>query len=194
VRWLEKLGSKYQQRKEGNYVDRHKEPETIEYQKAFIQQYLTNYTKDNGINMVENHVDRCHLFQDRMNKETKFGGGLSMCKDSQEKALIMFGHDECIFKQFTMSTKSWIGPNGETMPVPKDVRQGTMISAFQLREFGFSLDLTPDLLQEVNFTRQRKSYEDSKAAIIKRGYTAKQPLTSTPFIIEFKYGANNDEY
>ena len=69
-----------------------------------------------------------------------------------------------------------------------------MISAFQSREFGFGFDLTPDLLQEVNFTRQGKSYEDSKAAISKRGNAAKQPLTSTPFIIEFEYGANNDGY
>ncbi len=109
------------------------------------------------INMVEYHVDCCHLFQDRMNKETKFGGELSMQKNPQEKALIMFGHDEFIFKQYTMSTKSWIGPNGETEPVPKDDGQGIMISAFQSREFGFGLDLTPDLLQEVNFTRQGKS-------------------------------------
>jgi hypothetical protein len=44
------------------------------------------------------------------------------------------------------------------------------------------------------FTRQGKSYEDSKAAISKRGNAAKQPLTSTPFVIEFEYGANNDGY
>jgi hypothetical protein len=140
--------------------------------------------------MVEYHVDCCHLFQDRMNQETKFGGELSVCKDPQEKALI----DECIFKQYTMSTKSWVGPNGDTVPVPKDDGQGIMISAFQSREFGFGLDLTPDLLQEVNVTRQGKSYEDSKAAISKRGNAAKQPLTSTPFVIKFKYGANNDGY
>jgi hypothetical protein len=146
--------------------------------------------------MVEYHVDCCHLFQDRMNKETKFGGELSVRKDPQEKALIMFGHDECVFKQYTMSTKSWIGPNGETVPVPKDDGQGIMISAFQSREFGFGLDLdlTPEKFQEVNFTRQGKSYEDSKAAISKRGNAAKQPLTSSPFVIEFEYGANNDGY
>ncbi len=46
----------------------------------------------------------------------------------------------------------------------------------------------------MNFTRQGKSYEDSKAAISKRGNAVKQPLPSTPFIIEFEYGANNDGY
>jgi hypothetical protein len=111
-----------------------------------------------------------------------------------KKALIMFGHDKCIFKQYTMSTKSWIGPYGETVPVPKDDGQGIMISAFQSREFGFGFDLTPYLLQEVNFTTQGKTHDDSKAAISKRGNAAKQPLTSTPFVIEFKYGANNDVY
>ena len=150
------------------------------------------YTNEDGVNMIEYHVDCCHLFQDRMNKETLFGERLNVHKDPQEKALIMFGHDECIFKQYTMSTKSWIGPNGETVPVPKDDGQGIMISAFQSSRFGFTFDLTPDLFQEVNSTRQGKSYEDSKAAISKRGNAAKQPLTSTPFVIEFKYGANNN--
>jgi hypothetical protein len=69
-----------------------------------------------------------------------------------------------------------------------------MISAFQSSRFGFTFDLTPDLFQEVNSTRQGKSYEDSNAAIGKRGNAAKQPLTSTPFVIEFKYGANNNGY
>ncbi len=118
ARWLEKPGFKYQKRKKGYYVDGHKKPATIEYQKAFVQRYLTyerrahhwiqitreeskefknkkiipkdcgyKYTNENGINMVEYHVDCCHLFQDRMNKETKFGGELSVWKDPQEKAL-----------------------------------------------------------------------------------------------------------
>ncbi len=100
----------------------------------------------------------------------------------------MFGHDECFFKRNTMSKKSWTGPNGETVPVPKDDRQGTMISAFQSGEFGFSLDLTQDHLREVNFTWQGKLH-DSKAAISKRGNSEKCPLTFTPFMIEFEYGA-----
>ncbi len=45
----------------------------------------------------------------------------------------------------------------------------------------------------MNFTRQKKSYEDSKA-VSKRGNAAEQPLTSIPFVIEFEYGANNDGY
>jgi hypothetical protein len=67
------------------------------------------YTNEDGVNMVEYHVDCCHLFPDRMNKETRFGG-----------RLLVFGHEKCIFKQYNMSTKSRIGPNGETVPVPKD--------------------------------------------------------------------------
>ena len=51
------------------------------------------YTNEDGVNMIEYHVDCCHLFQDRMNKETLFGGRLSVRKDPQEKALIMLGHD-----------------------------------------------------------------------------------------------------
>jgi hypothetical protein len=116
-------------KKKGYYVDGHEKPATIEYRKAFVQQYLTfeqrahrwiqitreeskelemkklipkdsgyKYTNEDGVNMIEYHVDCCHLFQDKMNKETIFGGRLSMHKDPQEKAPITFGHDECIFK------------------------------------------------------------------------------------------------
>ena len=49
--------------------------------------------------MVEFHVDSCTEFQERMNSETKFGGNLSMRMNKEEKPLIMFGHDEAIFKQ-----------------------------------------------------------------------------------------------
>ena len=31
-----------------------------------------------SVDMVEYHVDSCHLFQDRMNKEMEFGGCLSV--------------------------------------------------------------------------------------------------------------------
>jgi hypothetical protein len=35
------VGIKHEQQKKGYYVDGHEKPATIEYRKAFIQQYLT---------------------------------------------------------------------------------------------------------------------------------------------------------
>ena len=39
--WMEKLGFKYEQWKKGYYIDGHENPATVEYRKAFVQQYLT---------------------------------------------------------------------------------------------------------------------------------------------------------
>ena len=87
--------------------------------------------------MVEYHIDACNKFQERVN--CNFGGNLSVRKSQDQQPLIAFGHDECIFKLFTFSLKSWIGPNGESVVMPKDDGMGIMISAFQSWEFGFGL-------------------------------------------------------
>jgi len=88
------------------------------------------YEDDQGGSMVELHVDSCHKFEEKANKETKFGGWLSVRKAKEEKPLIMFGHDECIFKKFHTTNKSWKAPNGKTVLIPKDDGQGVMISGF----------------------------------------------------------------
>ncbi len=80
----------------------------------------------------------------------EFWGNLSVCFHVGSKPLIAFGHDECIYKQFIMSNMSWVGPNGESNIVPKDDGLGVMISAFQSREFGFCIDVSPDQLKEIN--------------------------------------------
>ncbi len=54
----------------------------------------------NNEEMVEYHVDASHIFQDRMNKETQFEGKLSVRLEEATRALLMFGHDESIFKQY----------------------------------------------------------------------------------------------
>ncbi len=66
-----------------------------------------------------------------MLKHLPFKGMLSIRKPPCSKPLIIFGHDECIFKQFLITNKSWKGNIGETAPVPKDDGAGLMISAFQ---------------------------------------------------------------
>jgi hypothetical protein len=112
------------------------------------------------------------------------------------KPMIIFGQDECIFKQFLMTKKTWIGPNGEKNLVPKDEGLGRMISAFVSREFGFGLAVTPEQLNEINAKRLNTQYKDVKAANEAGGCTDgfKKPLTESPFVRQFEYGANSDGY
>jgi hypothetical protein len=166
----------------------------LEEQKLIPKNSGYRYRDDKGDSMVELHIDSCHKFEEKANKETKFGGWLSIRKAEEEKALIMFGHDECIFKQFHTTNKSWKAPNGETVLIPKDDGQGVMISGFQSREFGFGMPLTADELTLVNTYRANMKYADEKAAISLRGTDVKQPLKESPFVREFEYGANNEGY
>ena len=153
------------------------------------------YTTNNGIAMVEYHCDTVKSLKPEW-ITTSLGGNLSVRIPPDQKPLIIFGHDECIFKQFTMVNKQWYGPNRETYVVPKDDGQGVMISAFQSREFGFGLEVTDDDLQAVNATRNGVKYKDEKAAIETKADPAafKKPLTKSPFVKEFEYGANSDGY
>ncbi|KAI2502684.1 hypothetical protein MHU86_11741 [Fragilaria crotonensis] len=50
-------------------------------------------------NIIEYHVDTVN--PEKL-KETEFGGDLSIRFPVGAKPLVIFGHDECIFKQFTM--------------------------------------------------------------------------------------------
>jgi hypothetical protein len=83
--------------------------------------------------MVEYQVDASQIFQDRMSKETKFGGKLSVRLEETKRPLLIFGHDGSIFKQYLLTQKIWKGFNGETPLVPKDDGQGVMLNAFQSR-------------------------------------------------------------
>ncbi len=95
-----------------------------------------------------------------------------MRKPPEVKPIICFGHDECIFKQFILTSKSWKGPNGET----------GMASAFQGHEFDFGLHLTDEQLKEVNKYHEGKFYSDVDAAITTRQSKEKKPLSFTLFI------------
>ena len=79
--------------------------------------------------------------------------------------------------------------------MPKDEGLGVMISAFASREFGFGLNLSQEQLQRINQARRGTKYSDEAAAKETRGGNAnKQPLTKSPFVVEFEYGANNQGY
>jgi DNA-binding transcriptional regulator YhcF (GntR family) len=147
-----------------------------------------------GLPMREYHVDTCDLFQERMNREEKFGGRPSVRRDQTKKMIIKIGHDEAIVKQFTLSKKSWYGPNGEAALLPKEEGLGIMLSGLMSREFGWGFPMSPEELVMVNQKRLNENYLDAQSAIEKRGNAAKPPLTTSPFVLEFEYGINAQGY
>ena len=119
------------------------------------------YTEEHtGKTMVEYHVDTCKEIMEKMNKESEFGGNLSVRFDPEKRPLVVFGQDECIVKQYLFTQKSWNGPNGETALIPKDDGLGVMISAFVSREFGFGFQLMTEQLNEINAKRVGEKYKD----------------------------------
>ena len=149
---------------------------------------------ETNIEMVELHVDAHPSFQVKMNETTEFGGSLSVRRPPNTKPLICFGQDECIFKQYIFTGKAWTLPDGQKPIIPKDEGLGVMISAIVSREFGFGMKIPEADLQKVNDYRRAKTYSDVLAAVEKRGTAEKQPLSDSPFVVEFEYGVQAEGY
>ena len=155
------------------------------------------YIKTNNVGeeltFFEFHVDDSPAFDDFVRK-TKFGGNLSVRKPTSLKPLMMFGQDECIFKQYTFTKKTWKGSDGKMPLLPKDEGAGVMISAFVSREHGYGINFTAEELERINEYRKGKEYSDREAAQNKRGNAIKKPLTDSPFVINFEYGNQAEGY
>ena len=143
------------------------------------EKWLSNY-----------HVDDCDLFQERMARESIFGGRRSVRFIEEEPCTIILGHDEMVIKQFLLTGKGWFGPNGELPLLPKDEGEGVMVSGFVSREFGFGLTISEEQFQQINRNREGAKYLDEEAALKVKGSKLKQPLKSDPSIREFYPGAN----
>ena len=156
------------------------------------------YKDDHGDDFVEFHVDDCELFSDWNNwpdlDSAMFGGCLSVRFPENAKPMIVFGQDECIFKQYIFTKKSWMGPEGQTAMIPKDEGQGIMMSSFVSRDYGFNFTLMDDQLASVNRMRRGQTYKDVEAAILKRGNADKQDLDCSPFSRKLDYGNSRDGY
>ena len=142
---------------------------------------------------VEFHVDDSPAFEDFI-LNTKFGGNISVRKPPDVKPLLMFGQDECIFKQFSFTKKSWRGSDDKVPLIPKDDGIGIMISAFASREFGYGFDISMEQMTEINNFRNGKEYSDKVAATNKLGSAKKPVLTKSPFVIHFEYGVQAEGY
>jgi hypothetical protein len=109
----------------------------------------------------------------------------------------MFGQDEGIFKQHLFGSKQWFLPDGTTALLPKDEGMGIMKSSFFLQEFGYGFDFTPERMTVVNELRMKEEniqYKDHDARVAINGKNERKALTSNPFIDEFDYGTNKDDY
>jgi hypothetical protein len=75
--------------------------------------------------------------------------------------------------QFLFSVKSWKGPHGEALILPKKEGEGIMVSAFVLRELGLGPELTDVQLATINCLRLGKEYASKEEAISLFGTEAK---------------------
>jgi hypothetical protein len=71
------------------------------------------FDPETGVNRIEYHVDTCDLFQEKMNGAMQFREKFSVIRDKNKETIIMVGYDECIFRQYALTNKSWNGPQGQ---------------------------------------------------------------------------------
>ena len=76
------------------------------------------FDPETDFNMVEYHPIPCWHLQhvrrkNEMNATTKFGGNLSVRWDKDKEAIIVLGHNKCMFWQYALTNKSWNGPLGQ---------------------------------------------------------------------------------
>ena len=155
-----------------------------------------NYISDDNKNMVEFHVDDLDLLHEHAANMGfgSFGGNLSVRKPQDVKPLMIFGQDESVYSQFLLGSRQWVGPEGQRPLLPKTDGLSLMISALQSRETGFGVEISRVQLEEINETRQGKTYVDVDAAMAIHGQAAKKDLKQSPFVVYFELGANNEGY
>jgi hypothetical protein len=77
------------------------------------------YTNADRRHMLEFHIDD-HVYFQKIQSHLLFGASLSVRKPTTIKPLIIFGQDECIFKQIKFSKKTWRLPDGRYPLLPKE--------------------------------------------------------------------------
>jgi len=158
------------------------------------------YKSQERLEMVELHVDEIPDSEllTNINLRYPFGGYLSVQKSLEEKPLLSFSHNECIFQQFIFTLSAWSGPRGEQAIIPKDEGNGIIMYAFQSREFGFGLKLSLAEIQQINQFRSEKRplYAEAESAIKINSAAIKKPITDSAFILffEYDYGSGKEGY
>jgi hypothetical protein len=155
-----------------------------------------SYQSPDGVEMVEFHVDDQDFLHDVADElgHGIMGGNVSERRPPDTKPLMVFGQDECVFNQFLLSGKQWVGAEGQRALLPKTEGMSLMLSAFQSRETGFGMKLSALQLDEINEMRRGKNYVDIDAAIAVNGQAMKKDLKESPFVVYFELGSNNEGY
>jgi hypothetical protein len=219
-RWMSYIGFAYSGRKKSYYVDGHEREDVVKDRNQFCERYLTEYEPRcrvwiqiakaaaeaipevivalghvyphpvSGAAMVEFHVDVIHDISQfkAMPRE------MSVRAPAGSTELAILGQDECVFHQYLLPSKTWVGPNGERPLLPKTNGEAYMVSGFTSRFLGFGPQLTTAQLRAVNEHRAGKHYLDKEAALDVNKKTIKPVLTETPFVRYFHVGAANDGY
>ena len=155
-----------------------------------------NYVADNGIDMVEYHVNATYEFDQRLHL-LPFGGNLSVRKPIGSKMVIFVGQDEAIFKQFLFLTKMWVGPSGERPLLPKDEGTGTMILTFISREHGLIREISAEDSSQSKCSTSRPTICGSRCSHRDPGMRQQKTsltLDKLPFLVFFEYGKNREGY
>ena len=106
------------------------------------------FTKEDGTKMREYHIDTHPILMTYvMNK--RMNGDLSVRKQECDRPLIIVGQDECVVKQYSFSSQSWQGKDGEKKLLPKSDGYSLMMSAFCDRCFGLGLDVSEQQLHKI---------------------------------------------
>ena len=218
LNWMKRLGMRYDTNKKTYYVDGHERTDVIQTRKEFCKRYLDEYeprclrwiqlpeevVKENKLDtvfgyhyqaadntpMVEYHEEYVRSHADLSDMVST----MSVRVVGGTKPLEIVGQDECVFMQYLLGARNWVGSNGERPLLPKTVGDGKMVSAFQSRLLGFGRPMSADELDAVNTYRCGKEYWDTEAALEVHKQAAKQPLKVSPFLRSIVVGANNDGY
>jgi len=90
------------------------------------------------------HTEMCEFHIDNVPDEVAemFPLKMSMRALPNSLTVVIIGQDQCIFLQFLLTSKIWVGPHKESPLLPKSDGESRMISAFQSRDFGFGLQIS----------------------------------------------------
>ena len=176
--------------------------QTIRTKPKLLEKDCLKFACDDGSFLFEVHEDRLHKMgndnlQRRCDELPRQQSIRSIGNNT--KPLIIVGQDECIFYQYMLNLKGWVGTKGERCLDPKTVGEGYMISAFKSRDLGFGhRPFTNEEIIRINLHRQGKCYVDTEAAMELLGSVAKDDhpmqLGGSPFVRYLQIGKNKEGY
>ena len=87
---------------------------------------FAHHYQDGSVPMVEFHKDYISKLGLDVDFEKK-----SICALPGSRPIKFIGQDKCVFFQYLVSNRNWVGSKGERALLPKSDGDGKMVSAFQ---------------------------------------------------------------